>query len=92
MADITDKDVPNSEKIFFCINPASTYDLMKRGQVPFLTPEQVAETQAIYLKRAAKQYLRDTDWYAIRKAETGKDIPTDIKTKRAQARLDASEE
>ena len=41
---------------------------------------------------AAKQYLRDTDWYAIRKAETGKDIPTDIKTKRAQARLDASEE
>ena len=73
MADITDKDVPNSEKIF-------------------LTPEQVAETQAIYLKRAAKQYLRDTDWYAIRKAETGKDIPTDIKTKIAQARLDASEE
>ena len=52
MADITDKDVPNSEKIF-------------------LTPEQVAETQAIYLKRAAKQYLRDTDRYAIRKAETG---------------------
>ena len=73
MADITDKDVPNSEKIL-------------------LTPEQVAETQAIYLKRAAKQYLKDTDWYAIRKAETGKDIPTDIKTKRAQARLDASEE
>ncbi len=73
MADITDKDIPNSEKVF-------------------LTPEQVAETQAIYLKRAAKQYLKDTDWYAIRKAETGKDIPTDIKTKRAQARLDASEE
>ena len=73
MADLTDDNIPNSEK-------------------ECLTPEQVAETQAIYLKRAAKQYLKDTDWYAIRKADSGKDIPTDIKTKRAQARLDAGEE
>ena len=57
-----------------------------------LTAEQVAAGEAIQLKIAARQYLRDTDWYAIRKADSGKDIPTDIKTKRAQARLDASEE
>lgn len=57
-----------------------------------LTAEQIKEGEAIQLKMAARQYLRDTDWYAIRKADSGKDIPTDIKTKRAQARLDASEE
>ena len=73
MSIITDKDIPDSEKVF-------------------LTPEQVKEGEAIQLKMAARQYLRDTDWYAIRKADSGKDIPTDIKTKRAQARLDASEE
>lgn len=41
-------------------------------------------------KEVAKQYLKDTDWYATRKAETGTAIPEDILTKRAQARLDAS--
>jgi hypothetical protein len=56
----------------------------------FLTAEQVAETEAISIKRAAKQYLKDTDWYAIRYAETGKAIPSDVAEKRIQARLDAS--
>ena len=48
------------------------------------------------LKRAkaneAKRFLAETDWYAHRKAETGKAIPEEILTKRAQARIDASEE
>lgn len=58
----------------------------------FLTAEQAAEADAYALKRAAKQYLKDTDWYAIRYAETGKAIPEDIAAKRTQARIDASEE
>lgn len=57
-----------------------------------LTAEQIAFGEAITKKLNAIKYLKDTDWYAIRKADSGKDIPTDIKTKRAQARLDASEE
>ena len=32
------------------------------------------------------QYLKDTDWYVARKAETGKDIPQDVLDARAVAR------
>ena len=56
-----------------------------------LTEEQIAAGEAIRKKISAIQYLKETDWYATRKAETGKEIPDDILTKRAQARLDASE-
>ena len=56
-----------------------------------LTSEQIAAGEAIRKKISAIQYLKETDWYATRKAETGKEIPDDILTKRAQARLDASE-
>jgi hypothetical protein len=38
----------------------------------------------------AKQYLKDTDWYASRKAEADIAIPADILALRQQARLDAS--
>ena len=34
----------------------------------------------------AEKYLQDTDWYVVRKADTGKAIPSDITTKRAEAR------
>ena len=47
-------------------------DNIPNSEKVFLTPEQVAETQAIYLKRAAKQYLKDKEWYAIRKPDSGK--------------------
>jgi hypothetical protein len=56
-----------------------------------LTAEQIAEGESIRKKISAIQYLKETDWYATRKAETGKAIPDDILTKRAQARLDASD-
>lgn len=56
-----------------------------------LTSEQIAAGEAIRKKISALQYLQETDWYAARKAETGKAIPDDVLTKRAQARLDASE-
>ena len=56
-----------------------------------ISPEDIAEAQAILNKKLAKQYLADTDWYVTRKAEAGTAIPRDITTKRAQARIDASD-
>jgi len=34
----------------------------------------------------AQNYLLETDWYVIREADSGKEMPSDIKTKRAEAR------
>lgn len=38
------------------------------------------------LKQSLIQYLKDTDWYAIRYMETGKAIPEDIAQARQKAR------
>ena len=57
-----------------------------------ITAEQIAAGEPIRRKINAIQYLKDTDWYATRYAETGTAIPEEILTKRAQARIDASEE
>ena len=37
-----------------------------------------------------ESYLRKTDWYAIRQADTGTPIPEEIKTNRQQARSEIS--
>ena len=39
------------------------------------------------INRESLNYLESTDWYVVRKAETGVDIPAEILTARAQARL-----
>jgi len=57
-----------------------------------LSEEQITETERAVLRRNAKAYLKETDWYVSRYSETGTEIPEDILTKRAQARIDASEE
>jgi hypothetical protein len=48
------------------------------------------EMAAIQVKRSmnieARLYLANTDWYVIRKNETGKEIPDDVLVKRADAR------
>ena len=36
----------------------------------------------------AQLYLRKTDWYVVREADSGKAMPSDVKTKRAKARQD----
>ena len=38
-----------------------------------------------------ESYLSSTDWYAVRFAETGVEIPQEIKDARASARLEISE-
>ena len=40
-----------------------------------------------YKINEANQYLITTDWYVTRKMETGVEIPLDVLTKRAEARL-----
>jgi hypothetical protein len=50
-----------------------------------------AAVAAAATKANAKAYLAATDWYVVRKAETGTEIPQEISDLRAQARLDADE-
>jgi hypothetical protein len=56
---------------------------------PTITEEDIEANNQRVIRDAAKKYLAETDWYVTRKAETGKDIPSDIIEKRAQARIDA---
>jgi hypothetical protein len=62
-----------------------------------LTAEQVDEVEA-YITSVAPDpvaqtnmeslmYLADTDWYVVREFETGVEVPTEVLTKRAAARL-----
>ena len=44
------------------------------------------ESKVINKIRETVQYLNDTDWYYVRKIETGKDVPAAIATKRDEAR------
>lgn len=55
--------------------------------------ETVAELKEIKIKELksyAYRKLSDTDWYAIRKAENGTDIPSDIQTERDAIRTDVA--
>ena len=54
---------------------------------PEPTEEEKAQTEIYELE----SYLKTTDWYSTRFAETGKEIPIEIKEKREQARDRISE-
>ena len=54
------------------------------------TTEQLAEIEENAARFNAREYLKKTDWYVIRHAETGEAIPDDILQKRSQARQTAS--
>ena len=60
-----------------------------------LTPaeqdEVVSRHSSQQLLGMAKQYLQQTDWYVVRKTETGMAIPDNVLALRAQARIDGSE-
>ena len=59
------------------------------------TPEQLAaEREAAERARAAdeaRRYLVETDWMVIRAAETGRPMPDDVATARAEARKAAGD-
>ena len=77
------------------IDGQSTGKVIKfhQGEKPTLeepappTEEELARNRIWELKN----YLSETDWYAIRYADEGKEIPSDIKQKRAEARVEISE-
>jgi hypothetical protein len=52
-----------------------------------LTEEQLAESILNQQKHEAREYLKSTDWYAARLAETAAPIPQAVLEKRASARL-----
>jgi hypothetical protein len=52
-----------------------------------LTQEQLAETMLYQQKYEAREYLKSTDWYAARLAETATPIPEAVLEKRSAARL-----
>lgn len=56
-----------------------------------INDEIIASMERNALRRDAKKYLAETDWYVTRKSETGKAIPENVLTKRAQARIDAGD-
>lgn len=73
------------------VYPIEDSDIPEAERMTPPTAEQIIEGEAIRLKLVAKQYLKDTDWYVTRYAETGTAIPSDVLTKRTQARIDASD-
>jgi hypothetical protein len=56
---------------------------------PTITAEMVENDLKRIKADEGKKYLAETDWYVHRKGETGKAIPSDVLTKREQARTDA---
>jgi len=78
----------------------SVQEYLNNGQTITMTPAQVQEVSAflagiepdpvlsakVVQNRKNRQFLDQTDWYVVRKAETGIPIPQDILDLRAQAR------
>ena len=54
---------------------------------PQYTDEELATKEAKEAEAKARQYLKDTDWYVVRYTETSAEIPADVKSARAEARL-----
>ena len=54
---------------------------------PEFTEEELAKQELDKQISEAKQYLESTDWYIIRYADSGKEVPSDIKIKREEARI-----
>ena len=65
-----------------------TYDV--KTKVISKTIAELKTTQIKALKSLAYDKLSSTDWYAIRKAENGTDIPSDIQTERDAIRTSVS--
>jgi hypothetical protein len=51
-----------------------------------LTAAQVEESQRLHAQYQAREYLKSTDWYASRRAETGQAIPAEVLAQRQSAR------
>lgn len=61
-------------------------DFYLKGCAP-AKPQEVIDSERI---AELEKYLYETNWYAIRYVETGKEIPADVKTARQAARDEIS--
>lgn len=51
-----------------------------------ISQEHIDAHSADLQAKEAQQYLNDTDWYVVRKLDTGVDIPEPVASKRQQCR------
>ena len=65
---------------------AAVDEIAKKAPPIILTEEHLAEAILNQKKYDAREYLKSTDWYAARLAETGTAIPEEILEKRQAAR------
>lgn len=70
----------------------ATYYRTEQDDYPYIvytrkSDEQIAEQELSEARAKATEYLRSTDWYVTRLAETGKAIPEEVLASRAEARL-----
>ena len=64
--------------------------LGEAGEIaPYVEPEPAPPTPE-QLAAEARAYLASTDWYVVRRSETGEPIPRDVMEKRAAARIAAN--
>ena len=61
-------------------------DFYLKGYAP-AKPQEVIDSERI---AELEKYLYDTDWYTLRYAETGKEIPADVLQARQEARDEIS--
>jgi hypothetical protein len=77
-------------KVFYDVAlDAVTYPVKARTDLPTL--EEAKNRKLREIKRMAKDLLDETDFYAIRKAETGKAIPAEVIIDRQTIRAKADE-
>jgi hypothetical protein len=57
----------------------------KEEQSEFERKQAIFDSEPYKSDREYRQYLKDTDWYVVRKYERGIEIPEDIATKRLEA-------
>ncbi len=74
------------QEVFAVDETASTQSINKfKAMSSDAKTNKVAQDKSDAIGTAEK-YLHDTDWYVVRKADSGKAIPSAISTKRAEAR------
>jgi hypothetical protein len=91
----TYKTVSDSEHISIINEANSSGKLIKGdadGNPVLVDPPEPSEYEKDQQRIAElERFLSETDWYAIRFADTGEEIPAEIKTKRQEARDEISE-
>tara|TARA_B100000073_G_C23707393_1_gene562832 strand:+ start:414 stop:812 length:399 start_codon:yes stop_codon:yes gene_type:complete len=76
------------QTVFAVDESASTNSINKFKAMSSDTKTDKVNQEKLKNIAEAQLYLRRTDWYVVREADSGKAMPSDIKTKRAKARQD----